>query len=388
MVARLQSAVRSSAVLDWLAAALTVLGTARAVVNPDLPTPSLFVVGATVIAIAALIWRRSHPELVLGVELAAAAVGVVPIPAMLALGTVAARLGWTRRVQLWAAASFAAALILLAQFVDAPDIGTGRALGFLYATGLTVVVPLLLGLYIHSRAEILESAQAREAELLTAADADAERARIGERARIAREMHDVVAHRVSLISLHAGALELSEEGTPAGDAAVVIREAAHQALEELRQVVGVLRTNPDGTQGEPLTPQPTLRDVKTLVEDWQAAGAVIQFHDELDAHARDDVSPSCGRTIYRLIQEALTNASKHAPGGPVDVTLTLAADTVSVSVVNSSGIRESSRARTGAGVGLYGLRERVEVAGGRFEAGSLPDGGFAVRATLPVSRAQ
>jgi signal transduction histidine kinase len=203
-----------------------------------------------------------------------------------------------------------------------------------------------------------------------------EQARLGERERIAREMHDVLAHRISLLAVHAGALEVRREAPgPEREAAGVIRRCAYDALEDLRQVVGMLR--------EPAAddrPQPTLTDLPALVQQSRDAGAAVR----LDLSGGEPVPDAVGRHAYRVVQEALTNARKHAPGAPVRVAVRgRAADGLTVEVGNPLAAGGSM---PGAGAGLIGLAERVQLAGGRFEHGPTPDGEFRVRAWLPWTR--
>jgi signal transduction histidine kinase len=200
-----------------------------------------------------------------------------------------------------------------------------------------------------------------------------EQARLGERERIAREMHDVLAHRISLLAVHAGALEV-RRGAPAQEraAAGVIRRSAHDALEELRQVIGMLRDPADDR------PQPTLADLPALVGECGEAGAVVSL--EL---VECEVPDGVGRHAYRIVQEALTNARKHAPGAPVRVAVTGGPDDGLVVEVGNALAVSSGPVLPGAGVGLVGLRERVHLAGGRLDHGPTAAGEFHLRAWLP-----
>jgi signal transduction histidine kinase len=321
-----------------------------------------------------LAWRRPFPEAVLLVSLVSYALSWVPFPAMLALGTVAAVHGPVRRTWTWAIATAA----VVVGISLAADVDPTRAVIDL---ALVAVFPVALGLFIESRAQLLQAAQGRAAELEASAELRSEQARREERARIAREMHDVVAHRVSLVALHAGALEVTCEGRPEGETAKLIHTTARQALEELREVVGVLRDPQDTAER---LPTPGLGDVPDLVRDWQAAGAPVALTGSVPETAEDTMSTVAGRAVYRVVQEALTNASKHAPGASVQVGVTEGSDGLDVVVRNGAATKSSRRAGTGSGCGLIGLRERVELAGGRFEAGPVPNGGFAVHAVVPV----
>jgi signal transduction histidine kinase len=200
-----------------------------------------------------------------------------------------------------------------------------------------------------------------------------EQARLAERARIAREMHDVLAHRISLLAVHAGALEVRRAAPePERAAAGVIRQCAHDALEDLRQVIGMLRDQPAEDR-----PQPTLGDVPALVAESRAAGATV----DLELAQGAEVPPGVGRHAYRIVQEALTNARKHAPGAPVRVAVRGGAEQGLVVEVGNRLVAGGSL--PGAGSGLIGLGERVQLAGGRLEHGPTPGGEFRLRAWLP-----
>jgi signal transduction histidine kinase len=188
-------------------------------------------------------------------------------------------------------------------------------------------------------------------------------------------MHDVLGHRLSLLSVHAGALEYHPGAAPeeVARAAKVIRDSAHQALQELRQVIGVLRA----PVGE-LLPQPTLADVRLLVTESGDAGMHVELLDEVDGTAPD----SAGRTAYRVVREGLTNARKHAPGARVTVRLAGAPGAgLRVEVTNTA---PAAPAVAGApGQGLVGLAERVALAGGRLDHGPEAGGGWRLAAWVP-----
>ncbi|MHC1558058.1 sensor histidine kinase [Actinomycetospora sp. C-140] len=205
-------------------------------------------------------------------------------------------------------------------------------------------------------------------------------ARRHERATIAREMHDVLGHRLSLVAASAGALEYRPDASAeqVARAASVVRAGAHQALEELREVIGVLRADDlVGVSDSQAPPQPTLADLPTLIAESRDAGATVELDDQVT-----EVPDTLGRTAYRIVQEGLTNARKHAAG-----------ETVRVAVSGSPGsmLRIEVRNRVpdprsssdGRGTGLVGLGERAASVGGRLEHGETPDGDFRVIAELP-----
>src|SRR5436305_10530923 len=210
-----------------------------------------------------------------------------------------------------------------------------------------------------------------------------EQARHAERTRIAREMHDVLAHRISLLSLHAGALEFRPDAPPAevARAASVIRASAHQALEDLRAVIGVLRDTADGQGPQP--PQQTLAALPGLLEESRAAG--MRIHAEIRLPDLAAVPDTIGRHALRIIQEALTNARKHATSAPVGLRLEgRPGDGLAIEVRNSSPVLATGESKIpGTGTGLLGLAERATPPGGRLEHGLDEHGDFRLRAWLP-----
>jgi signal transduction histidine kinase len=195
-------------------------------------------------------------------------------------------------------------------------------------------------------------------------------------------MHDVLAHRLSLLSVHANAL-VHRPGAPAEDiarASDVIRESAHQALQDLRAVIGVLRTPAQYADG---AGQPALAELDSLVGESKQAGMDVSVTDT--RHAKAPLPLIVDRCAYRLIQEGLTNARKHAPGSAVTITLAGApGNGLRVSVRNGvAAHRDPVTHIPGAGTGLVGLRERVDLAGGVLTHAGSPDGRFELSADLP-----
>jgi signal transduction histidine kinase len=193
----------------------------------------------------------------------------------------------------------------------------------------------------------------------------------------------VLAHRISLLSMHAGALEFRPDAPPAEieRAAGVVRASAHQALEDLREVIGVLRQ--DEADGGPERPQPALVNLPGLLDESREAG--MHVSSEYRVEDLTTVPESVGRNAYRIVQEGLTNARKHAHGAAVAVTLDGAAgDGLTVEVRNRLPLADHEPAQIpGTGTGLIGLAERASLAGGRLEHGRTPDGDFRLRAWLP-----
>ncbi|MFE7130464.1 sensor histidine kinase [Streptomyces sp. NPDC057638] len=249
---------------------------------------------------------------------------------------------------------------------------------------LGVVMVLLAvgwGMLVRSRRQLVVVLRERARRAEAEAELRAEQAQRLAREAIAREMHDVLAHRLTLLSVHAGALEFRPDAPPAevARAAGVIRDSAHEALQDLREIIGVLRTPGDGDGGD--RPQPTLASLDALVGEVCAAGMKVSLENGIDAP--DTVPAAVGRTVYRIVQEGLTNARKHAPGA--EVTLTLRGrkgEGVTVEVDNPAPDGEVPKV-PGSGQGLIGLTERATLAGGTLQHGRTGAGGFQVRAWLP-----
>ncbi len=242
-----------------------------------------------------------------------------------------------------------------------------------------VAAALAWGMFIGSRRELLTTLRQRAEAAEAERDLRSGQARANERARIAREMHDVLAHRISQISMHAGALTFREDLTAEEMRAslAVIQEKAHEALTDLRGVLGVLR---DDSTGAPLTgPQPTYDDLGALVADARAAGATISYDDATPPE--EPVPDAVGRTVYRIVQEGITNARKHAPAAAIRIEVAGAPDH-GIDVVVSNGLAFGPTHTPGAGLGLVGLAERAALAGGRLTHG-IEQGTFVLRAWLP-----
>lgn len=247
-----------------------------------------------------------------------------------------------------------------------------------------VLLPAALGAYVAARAQLVQALVDRAERAEAAQELLAHQAVLEERARIAREMHDVVGHRVSLLVLQAGATEMA-----AGDSARVaqlagqMQDTGRRALDELRQMVGVLRTE-DGDVQAPLTPQPRIADLMTLVAESEQAGMDVTVSTEGQPRPLDE---TVERAAFRVVQEALTNAGRHAPGAPVAVTLLFGAEDLTVRIVSRRPSRPPTPvdgAGSGGGVGLVSLRERAQAVGGELRAGARLDGGFMVEAVLPA----
>ncbi|MER5726123.1 histidine kinase [Streptomyces sp. NPDC002418] len=246
---------------------------------------------------------------------------------------------------------------------------------------LLVLLVLSWGMVVRSRRQLVVSLRERARRAETEAELRAEQAQRLAREAIAREMHDVLAHRLTLLSVHAGALEFRPDAPTAevARAAGVIRDSAHEALQDLREIIGVLRAPGESEDGN--RPQPTLVTLDALVDESRSAGMRVTLDNRVADPAR--APAATGRTVYRIAQEALTNARKHAPGAPVGVTVAGGpGDGLTIEVDNPAP-DEPFDPVPGSGQGLIGLTERANLAGGSLDHGPRPDGGFTVRARLP-----
>ncbi|GGR16739.1 two-component sensor histidine kinase [Actinoplanes ianthinogenes] len=246
-----------------------------------------------------------------------------------------------------------------------------------------VLIIALWGMVVRARRELVASWRDRAARAEAEQQLRVEQARTLERTRIAREMHDVLAHRISLLSLHAGALEFRPDAPPAeiAGAASVVRATAHQALQDLRAVIGVLRTDQTGEEPAPERPQPTLSGLPALVDEARLAGDRVALDVQVDL---GEVPAGTGRTAYRIIQEGLTNARKHAPGAVVRVTVDGACGAgLHIAIANPLPVGVSTRPPIpGTGMGLIGLAERASLAGGHLTH-STDGADFRLTAHLP-----
>ncbi|MFK4106901.1 sensor histidine kinase [Streptomyces sp. NPDC019531] len=328
------------------------------------------------LACAAVWLRRRWP---LGLAVATVPLGVLSDTAggacMIALFTLAVHRPF-RYVAWLGAATMALVPVTLSlrPSDDLPYVGT------LLLSAVLVSATVGWGLVVRAKRQLMFSLRDRARRAETEARLRAEQAQRLAREAIAREMHDVLAHRLTLLSVHAGALEFRPDAPreEVARAAGVIRESAHEALQDLREIIGVLRAADRDDTGRP---QPTLAALDTLVAESREAGMKVI----LDNHVTDPAAApaSVGRTAYRIAQEGLTNARKHAPGTEVIVTVTgRPGEGLAVTVRNPAPEGEVPQV-PGSGQGLIGLTERATLAGGRLEHGPDEDGGFRVRAWLP-----
>jgi signal transduction histidine kinase len=269
----------------------------------------------------------------------------------------------------------AAASALPLVVVELAAVSSGRPFGEVFPTLLFWGAALVLGRLLHHRST--EVVHTRER--LLEAERQATQAAAEERARIARELHDVVAHGLSVVVLHAGVERrlLDDPGSSAWQTLDTIERTARTALTELRQLLGLLQQPGDHSGLEPL---PSLNDLDQLLAPVSAAGHEVT----VELSGSPGALPSgLALSAYRIVQEAVTNALKHAPGSAVAVWVDDRPDAVVVEVENDAGPVPAGVPVPGGGNGLIGMRERVRVYGGELTAESSPDGGFLVRAVLP-----
>ncbi|MFC7308913.1 sensor histidine kinase [Streptomyces monticola] len=266
------------------------------------------------------------------------------------------------------------------------QIGPRQSAGhILTLTLLLVALPELIGLYARSRQALASVAVVRARQLEREQELIADRARAQEQKRIAREMHDVLSHRIAHLVIRAGALQSQPDRGPeaVAEEAAQIRTLGRTALAELRDVLGVLSAASGRTDAD-FAPQPTLDDLHALVDQARGLGTPVEWSGPPPAAL--DIAPSVQRAAYRLVQEGLTNAAKHAHGAPVRIDLATTDDqrALRVRVVNEAATRTGAGAVPGAQSGLAGLRERIELLGGTFESGPTSSGGFALSGVIPL----
>ncbi len=322
-------------------------------------------------------WRRRFPLAVALTVNTLGAFAATPAGAVVVTTvSLATRRRWREIVPVIAVGFFASVVF----FRIYPDSDESLVLTVLFSAFFAVAV-VSVGMYVGARRDLATTRQERADRAEREQTMRIGQAQATERARIAREMHDVLAHRLSLVAMHAGALSyrrgLSE--AEVAEAADVIRANAHRALADLREILGVLRTAE--AEAPPDRPQPTLVDLPSLVAEALGTGTQVR----LDNQIGDLALPpdTIARSAYRMIQESLTNARKHAPDTTVDVVLSGSpGGELLLEVRNPIRVGAAVSATPGSGLGLIGLTERAELIGGRLEH-AMSDGEFVVRAWLP-----
>ncbi|RAS66986.1 signal transduction histidine kinase [Lentzea atacamensis] len=347
------------------------IAAAEALLNV-IPEPSPVATATVVLAVLAILVRDRWPVPALVATLPAVVFPGAIVATLVALYTVSSRYrSWWLLTACWLVAAGIAAFPLVEvapQFWD-----TDAMLGLIYFT-MPAAAPILLGQFLRSQRELAlkldEVEQAREHERRL--DAEAILAR--ERNQLAREMHDVVSHQVSLIAVQAGALKVSTTDPTARQAAENVRQLSVNTLDELRHMVNLLRAS--GTPATELTPQPTLTDLARLIDNSAIDARLV-------SDAPDGLEPPVQRAIYRTIQEALTNVRKHAPGASATIDISHDDTDLTVTVTNTPPTRPHL-ALPSARHGLVGLQERATLLKGKLHTGPTPDGGYQLRLRLPL----
>lgn len=339
------------------------------------------VLGDPAVGVAAFVlvlYRRRWPMTVAALTALLSSVSMLALgPATLALASLATRRR-PQEVAIVGALTVAAAVVLEYVYPNSDPL-PWWAISAAATIGVIVVVAIgyAVGADRQERQSLRDRAETNEREQQARVAA----ARAEERTRIAREMHDVLAHRISLVTMHAGALTYRDDLPREQQIAVArtIEDNAQLAMHDLRDVLGVLRSSERG-DGAPQPPQPGIADLPALIAEAHTAGARVELSNILTT----PLPTTTGRTVYRLVQESLTNARKHAPSCPVEVTIEgEPGEGVEVVVSNPLPLGPAEPS-SGAGMGLLGLGERVDLLGGTLAHGSV-GGRFVVRASLPWS---
>lgn len=352
---------------------LLLLAAVDAWIDADVADPMELVCG--IVAILALLLRRRYPIVVFVLTLPGLFVLQSLVASLIGLFTVA-RYKSDRRLIGACTLVLGVGYLLPWQSFDFSSAGRNTTiLAVIYAT-MTAVAPALLGQLAQTRHDLslrlIEITRSRQHERQLILETLLAK----ERAQLAREMHDVVSHQVSLIAVRAGALKISATTPDATEAATTIRRLSVQTLDELRHMVALLRAS--GTRKTELAPQPTLADLDHLIA---TSGIAVDTAGSLP----DGLEPPIQRTIYRTIQEALTNIRKHAPGAEATVQLGSTPTTLTVTIDNTAPTR-STILLPGARHGLIGLQERAELLGGTVATGPTASGGYRVHLELPYRR--
>jgi signal transduction histidine kinase len=337
--------------------------------SADLVSPG---VGLAAVASLALALRYRHPAIPAVLAVSTAAVLGIPFPLLVVIFTLASR----GRL---AASVLSGVAAMAGNWVLEPE----HHLWEVRLSGpvLPLAVALATGMWADSRRRLVATLAEQVDQLGVERELRAERARLSERARIAAEMHDVLAHRLSVLALHAGALQRRAAGLPApvADRIDLLRSTSTEALGDLRDVLGALRDpsrpEPDGS------PLSGLRPLPAVLDEARKAGQVV------DAVLGGDpgATPVSHRlAVHRVVQEALTNARKHAAGAPVTVTVHYGPPASTVDVRNPAGT-PSDGSTVVSGYGLVGLAERVGGLGGQLEHGPSGEGGWRVTARIPLA---
>jgi signal transduction histidine kinase len=380
----------------WRAAAeatgggILVLLTFGAMTGLQHDLPYRYLILLTLLALALLVIRRRFPATaLLGLAVLLGAIPFYGLVAAVTSYTVTRQLTDPRRRILLllgatALTTAVSAAVTPSTLSGGYGTGYGAALGLVLAA-TTVVVPGLVGISAGQQDRLVTALRERTAVAEEARRLADDAGRSEERTRIAAEMHDLVGHRLSLISLHTGGLEMAlrDQDPKLQESAAQARQATRDAMYELRQVLGVLGPFRRDTGTEALTDATGTRaDIKALVEESAGAGLPVAL--DWDGPDLDTREAQVRRAVHRVVRESLTNVHKYAAGAAVTVAVTHTPDEVRVRVRNEAPALASTEPASGTGRGLTGLRERVELLGGRLDAGVRPESGFQVYAVMPA----
>jgi signal transduction histidine kinase len=360
--------------------------------TPGFAGPDTFAYISIVIASVSLLFRRHVPLTVFAIVTITLAVfylrdggEFLSLLGLSAFYAVAAHS--EQRLRAWIAILVAGpALFAIASFtvLDTPD---GYDVDSAASMASFLVGVSAIGLFVRNRQRIFADSEQRAVTAEADRHAAAARAVAEERSRIAREMHDVVAHGMSVIAVQAAAAQEIVHTDPDKAAEVMgrIENVGRQSLNEMRRMLGVLRNGDEATTAS-LEPQPGLADINAAVAHSADAGVPTNL---IVNGQRRELAPGIELTAYRIVQEALTNVLKHAgQAASATVTITHASDAVTIEVVDDGRGAVSSLTDSGGGNGLIGMRERVEIYGGELSAGPRSGGGYMVRAVLPTEDTQ
>ncbi|MGN6744416.1 MAG: sensor histidine kinase [Amnibacterium sp.] len=365
--------------------ALVLVETPIAAVGHDLPLLAAFLLALASGASLPLAVVRPHLAAPLSVAavvgMQAASVGtsaawpwwpVLIVAETLVLVVVGLRVPWPAALGYWVLATGAPAVLAAALLPGEADSTSVGVVLFGGVSGGAVVVALVLAEWSSIRGQLIRERR------ISAAEAE-KRVVVEERARIARELHDVVAHSMSIVAVQSSTARYRHPdlGPTALSELEDIGDRSRRALDEMRGLLAVLR---EGEDAAPRAPQPDVADVAELVAQAERAGMRVQF-EPLPAAEAARVAEVTGLVAYRIVQEALSNAIRHAPGAEVDVTARCDGDLLRLEIDNTAA---EAPPAPGSGHGLLGMRERAASVGGTLEAGPEQGGGFRIRAALPL----
>lgn len=360
-----------------LAAGLAIAALAQVAVAPIAAVPLAVLIALLTTMPVAL--RQTHPIVA---ALVTTAAGLIPSDGYVYVGyvvsfivfySVAAHVAARRTVEAVVAAGVGLAVLGSAIHGSVP----GEYFGALSA----VVAPAVVGRFVRFQREQSRRLQELTRQLERERELNVARAVADERARIARELHDVVAHTISVVAIQADAAEAVLDADPerARVPLQTIRRSAAEALTEMRRLLSVLR---EAEPADELSPAPSLERLPDLIERVRAAGVEVTF--EVAGRPRE-VPASLDLSAYRIVQEALTNVGKHGAGAPARVALDWGQDALAIEIRDAGSTTARRASANGTGHGLVGMRERVRMLGGEFSAGPGTDGGFVVSAILPFT---